>query len=69
MLINTKKSLINPKIFHIYSVKKFWLVLPFRICTFMFIDEFDAYYYHELSESIVSMLEKITDTQIIFDIS
>ncbi len=31
----------------------------------MFIDEFDAYYHYELSESIVSMLEKMTETQII----
>lgn len=33
--------------------------------TFMFIDEFDAYYHYELSESIVSMLEKMSNTQII----
>lgn len=31
----------------------------------MFIDEFDAYYHYELSESIVKLLEKMTDTQII----
>ncbi|MHB1418005.1 MAG: AAA family ATPase [Bacillota bacterium] len=31
----------------------------------MFIDEFDAYYHFELSESIVSMLEKMTNTQVI----
>lgn len=31
----------------------------------MFIDEFDAYYHYELSESIVSMLENMADTQII----
>lgn len=33
--------------------------------TLMFIDEFDAYYHYELAESIVSMLEKMTDTQVI----
>jgi AAA15 family ATPase/GTPase len=33
--------------------------------TFMFIDEFDAYYHYELAESIVSILEKMTDTQVI----
>lgn len=33
--------------------------------TFMFIDEFDAYYHYELSESIVSMLENMSNTQII----
>ena len=31
----------------------------------MFIDEFDAYYHYELSESIVLMLEKMTNTQVI----
>ncbi len=31
----------------------------------MFIDEFDAYYHNELSESIVLMLEKMTNTQVI----
>lgn len=33
--------------------------------TLMFIDEFDAYYHFELAESIVSMLEKMTNTQVI----
>lgn len=33
--------------------------------TLMFIDEFDAYYHFELAESIVSMLEKMNDTQVI----
>lgn len=31
----------------------------------MFIDEFDAYYHYELSETIVSILEKMKDTQVI----
>lgn len=31
----------------------------------IFIDEFDAYYHYELSETIVSILEKMTDTQVI----
>lgn len=31
----------------------------------MFIDEFDAYYHYELSETIVKLLEKMTDTQVI----
>ncbi len=31
----------------------------------MFIDEFDAYYHYELSESIVKLVEKMTDTQVI----
>ncbi len=33
--------------------------------TFMFIDEFDAYYHHELAESIVLMMEKMNNTQVI----
>ncbi len=31
----------------------------------MFIDEFDAYYHYELSESIVKLLEKMPNTQVI----
>lgn len=31
----------------------------------MFIDEFDAYYHYELAESIVSILEKMSNTQVI----
>jgi hypothetical protein len=31
----------------------------------MFIDEFDAYYHYELSESIVMMLEKMNNTQVL----
>lgn len=31
----------------------------------MFVDEFDAFYHYELSESIVEMLEKMPDTQVI----
>ena len=31
----------------------------------MFIDEFDAYYHYELSESVVKLLEKMTNTQVI----
>ena len=33
--------------------------------SFMFIDEFDAYYHYELSESIVKLLEKMKNTQVI----
>ena len=33
--------------------------------SFMFIDEFDAFYHFELAESIVSILEKMPNTQII----
>lgn len=33
--------------------------------TLMFIDEFDAFYHYELAESIVTMLEKMPDTQVI----
>ncbi|MCG8643629.1 MAG: ATP-binding protein, partial [Desulfobacterales bacterium] len=33
--------------------------------TLMFIDEFDAYYHYELAESIVFMLEKMADIQVI----
>lgn len=32
--------------------------------SFMFIDEFDAYYHYELAEGIVSILEKMSDTQV-----
>lgn len=31
----------------------------------MFIDEFDAFYHYELSESVVSILEKMANTQVI----
>lgn len=31
----------------------------------MFIDEFDAFYHFELSETVVSLLERMTDTQVI----
>ena len=31
----------------------------------MFIDEFDAFYHYELAETIVSLLEKMTQTQVI----
>ncbi len=31
----------------------------------MFIDEFDAYYHYELSESVVSILERMPNTQVI----
>ena len=31
----------------------------------MFIDEFDAYYHYELSETIVSLLEKMIGTQVV----
>ncbi len=33
--------------------------------TFMFIDEFDAYYHYELAESIVTMLENMPNSQVI----
>lgn len=33
--------------------------------SFMFIDEFDAFYHFELAESIVSILEKMPNTQVI----
>ena len=33
--------------------------------SFMFIDEFDAFYHFELAESIVSILEKMQNTQVI----
>lgn len=33
--------------------------------SFMFIDEFDAYYHFELAEEIVDLLEKMSNTQII----
>lgn len=33
--------------------------------SFMFIDEFDAFYHFELAESIVSILEKMANTQIV----
>lgn len=34
-------------------------------CQFVFIDEFDAYYHHNLSEIIVEKLKAMTDTQVI----
>ena len=33
--------------------------------SFMFIDEFDAFYHYELAETVVSILEKMTGTQVI----
>jgi AAA15 family ATPase/GTPase len=33
--------------------------------SFMFIDEFDAFYHYELAESLVTMLEKMEHTQIV----
>ncbi len=33
--------------------------------SFIYIDEFDAYYHFELSEAIVSILEKMSDTQVV----
>lgn len=32
--------------------------------SFLFMDEFDAYYHYELAESIVQLLEKMADTQV-----
>ncbi len=32
--------------------------------SFLFMDEFDAYYHYELAESIVQLLEKMPDTQV-----
>mgnify|MGYP005989770863 CR=1 FL=1 len=34
-------------------------------CQFVFIDEFDAYYHHDLSEIIVEKLKEMTNTQVI----
>ena len=31
----------------------------------IFIDEFDAFYHHELSETIINIIEKMSDTQVI----
>ena len=31
----------------------------------MFVDEFDAFYHFELSETIVNLLGKLTDTQVL----
>jgi hypothetical protein len=36
-----------------------------RDVSFMFIDEFDAFYHFELAESIVSLLERMPNTQVI----
>ena len=34
-------------------------------CQFVFIDEFDAYYHHDLSEIIIEKLKAMTNTQVI----
>ncbi|MDD2492582.1 MAG: ATP-binding protein [Bacilli bacterium] len=41
-----------------------WL-LEMKNCSFVYIDEFDAFYHYELAEMIVKELKKFTDTQII----
>ena len=43
----------------------YWL-LQMERASFVYMDEFDAFYHFELSESIVQLLKKYQDTQIIF---
>ncbi|RLA79871.1 MAG: ATP-binding protein [Epsilonproteobacteria bacterium] len=40
-------------------------VMANKNCKFVFIDEFDAYYHHDLSEIIIEKLKEMTDTQVI----
>lgn len=42
----------------------YWL-LQIELASFVYMDEFDAFYHFELSESIVQLLKKYKDTQII----
>ena len=42
----------------------FWY-LQMSKASFVYMDEFDAFYHYELSESIVKRLKKLVDTQII----
>jgi AAA15 family ATPase/GTPase len=44
----------------------FWyLKIQEKKASFLFIDEFDAFYHHDLSWLVIKMLKKITGTQII----
>lgn len=43
----------------------YWYILMEK-ASFVFMDEFDAFYHFELSESIVEMLKKFNNTQILF---
>ncbi len=44
----------------------FWyLKIQEKKASFVFIDEFDAFYHHDLSKLVIEMLKEITDTQII----
>jgi len=44
----------------------FWyLKIQEKKASFVFIDEFDAFYHHDLSRLVIKMLKEITDTQII----
>jgi len=44
----------------------FWyLKIKEKKASFIFIDEFDAFYHQDVSETIVEMLKEITDTQVI----
>jgi AAA15 family ATPase/GTPase len=44
----------------------FWyLKIQEKKASFVFIDEFDAFYHHDLSRLVIEMLKEITDTQII----
>jgi hypothetical protein len=44
----------------------FWyLKIKEKKASFVFIDEFDAFYHHDLSRLVIEMLKEITDTQII----
>ena len=40
-------------------------VMENQNCKFVFIDEFDAYYHHDLSEIIIEKLKEMTNTQVI----
>ncbi len=42
----------------------FWYIMLEK-ASFVYMDEFDAFYHYELSESIVNLLKKLTKTQII----
>ncbi|CAA6806075.1 MAG: ATP-binding protein, partial [uncultured Sulfurovum sp.] len=44
----------------------FWyLKMQEKKISFVFIDEFDAFYHHDLSRLVIEMLKELTDTQII----
>ena len=40
-------------------------VIETQNCKFVFIDEFDAYYHHDLSQIIIDKLKEMTDTQVL----